>query len=322
MKGFVYLVFSHGDTHQLIRLAKAIRRLSPQSAIVFHHDASSGPLSSEEFDGIGNVHVIPTPIAVKWGDISFVDAFILSSRWILDNLDTEWLITLSGMDYPIQPLAEFELSLSKSGFDAAFRFFEAFTHPGWPKGEGEKRYRYSYYQLPEFTYYYRVPQRIKESLASLVSIINKSQSWIKIRPGYRNLKTAVGIQNGLAPFNDRMVCYGGWDWFNLNKKSLNEIHRFLNHNQSFRNYYKRTTLPSESMVHTILLNNPDFKIDNDAHRHIKWIGSASASPSIITAEDFESIIQSKHPFARKFNINVDETIFDKLDNWTQRDTVD
>ncbi len=324
MKGFVYLIFSHGEKKQLIRLAKSIRRLSPESSIVFHHDASCGRLNEAEFDGIGNIHVIPNPIAVKWGDISFVDAFILSSRWILENMDTEWLITLSGMDYPIQPLVEFEQNLSKSEFDAAFRFFEAFNHPGWPKGEGEKRYCYSYYQLPEFPYYYRVPQVIKNSLASFVNIINKCQAWIKIRPGYRNLKTALGVQkqNGFSPLDGKLGCFGGWDWFNLNKKSLSEIHRFLENNQSFREYYKRTSLPSESMVHTILLNNPGFKIENEAYRYIKWIGGASSSPSIITTEDFESIIKSSYPFARKFDINVDEVILDKLDNWTQRSRID
>jgi hypothetical protein len=315
MQGFVYLIFSHGNASQLVRLAKVIRILSPESAIVFHHDASSLPLNRTDFNQISNVHFVPNPIKVRWGDISFVDALVLSSKWALDNLDTEWLITLSGMDYPIQPLAEFEGRLSCSGFDAAFSHFEAFSHPYWPVGEADKRYCYSYYELPKFPYYYRLPGSVKSLYSNFMAAFNNFQSWIKFRFRYRNLPTALGFRNRLTPFDDRFICYGGADWFNLNKRCVYEIQDFLIKNKSFRAYYKRTLLPSESMVHTILANNPNFKINNEAYRFTKWDGNF-ASPSLLGNEDFDQITRSGYPFARKFDINFDENIFDMLDTWT------
>jgi hypothetical protein len=92
----------------------------------------------------------------------------------------------------------------------------------------------------------------------------------------------------------------------------------LAQNRWLERYYKRTILPSESVVHTILVNDERWSIVNDACRYVNWgPGPHATSPQVIRNEDFRKVVRSGQPFARKFDCNVDEAILDRLDEWLE-----
>ena len=310
MAQFAYLIFSHTNPTQVLRLAKAIRRSSRFAHIVIHHDISKSRLHVP--DG-AQVHLIPNPVAVEWADFSQVEMFLHSTAWILEHLAFDWLVVISGQDYPVEPLADFEARLETSGQDAFAEHFPALTAATWPKHTGERRYYFRYCRVPRIAHYYMLPESLKRRLNGAKSWFNDAQPFVTIRTGPRKIPTQVGLRRLRVPFNGDFVCYGGADWFNLNKKSVRKIHEFVIDHPRVVNHYRSTYLPSESFVPTILLNDPDLRVFNDSCRYVAWEGTSAASPRIIRASDLDKVFESRHPFARKFDENIDADVLDLLD---------
>ena len=314
MSKFVYLITSHTQPTQVIRLIHTIRELSPDSYIAIHHDQSKSILLEDDMATIKNVYLIPDPVKVEWGGISQVDGFLHSIQWISSKISFDWLVLISGQDYPISSLSQFETDISTSFFDGYFRYFPALGGGGngWPKNTGKKRYYFKYFSFSHFLYYYRIPTLIQYIITKALNLINKSTILNIIIAAKKN-KNKIGIKRITTPFNDRFICYGGWDWFTLNKKCINKILSVAADNYSLLNYYKNTHLPSESFVHTILNNDCELNISNTPLRYVHWTGKHSSSPSIICSKNYETVISTKMPFSRKFDITIDSEVLDKID---------
>jgi hypothetical protein len=169
-----------------------------------------------------------------------------------------------------------------------------------------------YITFPHFSYYYRIPILIQNTITKTLSLINKS-GILNIIIAATKSKNKIGIKHINAPFNDQLICYGGPDWFNLNKKCIAKILSTETENNSLLGYYKTTHIPSESFIHTLLINDSKLKISNNSMRFVNWTERYSSSPSIICSSDYERIIRSKMPFARKFDMTIDNNILDKID---------
>lgn len=314
MSKFVYLINSHTLPTQVIRLIHTIRKLSPDSYIAIHHDQSKSTLLEADVTKIRNVYLIPNPLNVEWGDISQVGCFLHSIRWLSLNISFDWLILISGQDYPISSLNKFETNISTSSFDGYFSYFPALGGEGnsWPQDLGKKRYFFKYATFPHFIYYYRIPVLIQHAITKIITLINKS-AILKIIIAAKKSKNKIGIKRIITPFNDRFICYAGPDWFTLNKKCITKILSAAADNYLLLDYYKTTHIPSESFVHTLLVNDCELNISNDSLRYVHWLVKWSSSPSIICSSDYESVINSKMPFARKFDITVDAEVLDKID---------
>lgn len=158
----LYLIFSHHHQAQLSRLVSAIRHLSPRAAIAIHHDPSEGPLDVTLFAMTPSVYVVPSAICGEWGDFSLVEQYLHSLEWCVHNIDFDWVITLTGLSYPVSSLDAFEDHLFRSEFDAFLHHFDAFDSTHWPPGLGATRYLFSYIKLPRNPYYYKIPGTIIE----------------------------------------------------------------------------------------------------------------------------------------------------------------
>jgi len=310
MPRFAYLIASHKNPTQVCRLARAMHRASPSAHLVVHHDPSQSRLAIPPDLPL---HVVPNPVTVEWGDFSQVEMFLRSTSWMLDNLDFDWLAVISGQDYPIQPLAAFESRLADSGQDAFQEFFPALGPAPWPEGTGRRRYYFRYTKLPRFAHYYLLPDALKRDLAQLKTWFNGAQSFVDIRSSPRGNATRLGVRRIMTPFNETFVCYGGGDWFNLNRKSVEIVHRFVQEHPRIVNYYRQTYIPNESFVLTILLNHPGTRVANDLCRYVDWGNAPVASPKILRVDDLDAILASGQPFARKFDACIDSRVLDLLD---------
>jgi hypothetical protein len=113
-----YLVLSHRNPAQVGRLTSALLTGAADSRVVVHHDASSCPLERSDLDPSERVELVPWSMDVRWGDWSLVQVVLDATRWIVERHDVEWLVLLSGQDYPLRPLAEIEAGLRGSDADA------------------------------------------------------------------------------------------------------------------------------------------------------------------------------------------------------------
>src|SRR3954469_9919526 len=73
-----YLVCSHRDPDQVLRLLQTLRTGSPSAALLVHHDAR-GSLDRRALAGLG-VSLVP-PVAVAWGWASQLEMLLRSFAW-------------------------------------------------------------------------------------------------------------------------------------------------------------------------------------------------------------------------------------------------
>lgn len=302
---FVYFITSHKNPVQLQRLCNTLRKGSPLSEIVVHHDPNAEPLDPNIILQL-RIKLIPQPIAVRWGDYSVTEAIFISMRWIEENLDYDWLIYISGQDYPVRPLRAIEADLTATEFDAFVYAFLCDDPDHWPKGERFKRYFFRYFDLPRFPYYYHLPALLKSSLAYLRQQFNANR-FIRLLPAYRNRPPKIGFRFLSTPFNENFPCWGGYNWMTLRRICVNQIVDTFQNNLRLINYYRHTLAAEESIFQTILFNSKKFAIATNCRRYINWSQSEAhaASPVTIRCDDVERVLSSGADFARKFDANED-----------------
>jgi hypothetical protein len=323
----VYLIATHMNSEQVARLVKTINHGSPDSIIVIHHDYSASFLDANLFSGLEKIYVLKNRAQIGWGEFSLVEMTLRAMRWIIQNIEFDWLVFISGQDFPIKPIKEIEYSLKKTHYDGFISGVPITT--GIPCGINEckihdsnekvcncciDRYCYNYYSLPEMCYSHQLTARIlRRFLYSNEKKINKLQPLIRLKqvPYNRSIRYKIGIVKSLDT-TPKTTIHKGSQWFSINYKCVEYILAFLRNNPNFISYYARTIIPDESFFHTILLNCQKLKLHLDNKRYIVWKNPDVKSPNILKMSDLKDIISSNKHFARKFDITIDATILDMI----------
>jgi Core-2/I-Branching enzyme len=310
MARVVYLIATHVNPEQIIRLVRTLHAGSPTSRVVLHHDYDSCYLDADAFSGLERVH-LTDHVPIQWGKFSQVEMTLRSIQWALDRYEFDWLVFLSGQDYPIQPLSAIEDFLDRTTYDG---FLQATPVEDLPWGIGRGRYLFRYYRalwLP------RVPG-MRKPLER-----RKSKFERRLEPPRLNLylgrrRLRIGVRPRSSPFDGAFHCYAGSSWWTLSRRCVEYVCRFTQENPRLSKHYRRTLVASdESFFATVLLNNDSLDICSDDNlRFISWTVSDLARrghPDLLTAGDYERIIGSRKQFARKFDQAKDSRILDLLD---------
>lgn len=309
----LYLIFSHDHQEQLARLVRTIRNLSPNSLIAIHHDPTKSSLDIKLFADTNNVHIIPNPVRGEWGDYSLVEQYLHAMRWCITSLAFDWLCTITGLRYPIKPLLDFEASLEETVYDAFVYHFDAFDPDHWPKGTAKRATSLSTTSYRAFPSYYKIPLRIRTVLTKTRTIFNRMQPLFRIISMPRNCKTRFGIRRLRTPIENKLKLYGGRQMLNLNWYALERLFRFIDENPSWVTFSKRTLIPDELFFNSIIANDSELRVCNDALRFIKWPKLHAASVAVITHDELSDALKSKAPFGLKFDSRVDSLAIDQVD---------
>ncbi len=303
----LYLIFSHHRQNQLARLAHAIRQLSPNCILAIHHDPQNTTLDSRLFLGLGDLHVIPDAVRGEWGDFSLVEQYLHSFEWCMENLSFDWVVTVTGLSYPLIQLSTFEEMLEHTDADAFVYHFDAFDPTHWPEGTGARRYLYAYFKLPRNPYYYKVPASIRGLLTRTRNYLNNAQSFFKIIQMPRKAPMRLGLRRAAFPFDASFKIHGGRQMLNVRRIALDHIFGFLRENPGYINYSRRTLIPDEAFFTSILANDPGLRVSNNVLRYIKWPQNQShaSSVDVITKEEAKDALKSGQPFGLKFDIQIE-----------------
>lgn len=322
MSGTVlYLITSHKDPQQVHRLAGALRRGSPHGPIVIHHDRSSTPIDPATFQDLGNLHILPFSIPVEWGDMSIVDMNLRSFEWVLDNCDFEWLVLLSGQDYPIKPVEEIESYLAGCPYDGLMEAPSEVINR-IPREDMARirysftfRYFYRYFKLPRWPRYSSLSPGLRRSLkTALWKTLPRVQHLLFLHPMPPGARMRLGFRRMRTPFTADLRCYKASPWFSLRRRAVERLVASPSREPHLWRYYRRTVIPDESLFQTILFNDPGFALHDDNLVYSRWT-AASGSPEVLTREDLPDIRASGKHFARKFDLDVDPSVLDELDGY-------
>ena len=297
-----YFIQTHKNPEQIYRLVRTIKRSSPAAQILIGHDFNSCYLDLSPLCDLSGIDLLKINFPIKRGNFSLIKPYLNAIDWLYkNNSEFDWLIYLSGQDYPTQPLHQMEEFLSRSSYDGFMRYWDIHSPESpWGREKGHRRYFYHYYELPD-------------KLARWLFVRKpKVERFLPIRlyPTYGSL---VGLPARSVPFNEKFSCYGGRQWHSLSRKCIDFLRIFLEQNQFLPKYYQRTILPDESMIQTILVNSDLFNLCNDDGRYISFAGNPAGHPRTLTTQDYETIKSEKFFFARKFDLSEDAEVLDMLD---------
>lgn len=300
---------------QVVSIARKLVTENEGATVLIHHDRSAASrLTAADLRGLPRTFVFEQPVGVEWGRFSVTESFLRTSAWALDNIEFDWLAWISGQDYPIKSSTQIAEALSKSDFDAYIEAFDIHGETPWPAGEAISRYYFQYYRLPRFQYYYLLPDGMKQTLNKLKFKFNGLQNLVRIKGGYRKNPNYLGIRPFTPIFNKNFRCYGGSQWLTLRRVCVEYIQHYVKTHPHVLQYYKRTFIPDESFLLTILKNNKQLRCANHNLRFIKWDAKGGiTSPQTLTCADLEVMMLSGAHFARKFDPTVDAIVLDKID---------
>jgi hypothetical protein len=297
----VYLIVSHARPDDVARLARSIVRQSPGAYVLIHHDKNSGTFPAAELAGLPRVALVEDPVRVHWGTFSQVEAVLRSMRQLRrSDARFDWLVLISGQDYPARPIAEFERMLADSDADAFLTYDKILPSDR----HLNDRYRFHYRRilggpLPRLL-------RAKELYER---VFNRVQPFVRIQTGPRG--TFVGLRARPSIVDLSMPIYKGSQWWTITHQAFDVILDTIEQKPEFVQRYQGTLIPDESFFQTLILNSPQLTAANLSLHYVDW-RLGKASPAFLNRDDLWSIRNSKRWFARKIGTN-DGGLRDTLD---------
>lgn len=319
----VYLIISHTNGEQVARLAGHLVEESPSGRAVILHAADGsdlGPLVPND-----RVQVLPYKPKVYWGDYSLLDKVLYGLRWVSAHLTFDWLMLLSGQDYPLRPLLALEHELEATAFDAFVSGAPILSgqscgkiecaleqHPAASCRRCQELYLYQYWRLPS----YRLARKVAGWVNRRAGDRGRGLPLLRVQrlaqPGSK-LGTMLGVRAVSPPFSASFPCHKGKFWLTANRAALTALLDTIASSPRLMRYYRHTILPDESLFVTILKNARGLRVGDDGFHFVNWTDANAPSPAIIREADFERVVASGAFFGRKFDSRVDAAILDHLD---------
>jgi hypothetical protein len=288
-----YLVVSHRDPEQVLRLVRTLRE-GPPAEVVVRHDQRHSRLESAAVEEAGG-RLLCDGLSVEWGGWSLLRMLLAALEHVATEADPDWVIVLSGQDYPLRPLAQVAERLASAEHDAflgSLWELETGKLPPPPAEEFFLRYAYLHLRSPRGLPY--LPGRVKPV------------AYVREQP------PRLAVRRIRLPFGDARRCWVSTAWPTLNRRALSAVLRTAREERRLMRHYRRTVLPCESFFATTLMNDPVLSVSRDDRRFTRFAPGAP-NPDVLTSDDLEQLEASGADFARKFDAGVDARILDLLD---------
>jgi hypothetical protein len=279
-----FLLLTHDDENQALRLTETLSELFHNPPIVCHHDFSRANFNALRFPS--NVRFVRPHMKTSWGTISLVHAMLRGLQTLYEKDAPDWFYFLSGSDYPIKSSDAIVRELRNSPFDAYLRL-KKIDHRRIPERvcadtgglESASYLRLAYqryigrsFPIPSWRHPHRGPA------AMHLHLLNPK------------------LLSPFHPFNDNYFCYAGDQWFAANSRAAKillspEVRRVLK-------YFNGRFPPDEAVCSTVLGNAEGLRISTESKHFICW--ERGHHPRVLDESDLASMLNSNAHFARKF----------------------
>lgn len=225
-KVIAYAVLAHEDPEMMRRLAAEL----DGRPVVVHVDAKADIAPFEEIPGI---RLIRDRVAVHWGGFSVVEAMLRVYRDALDALGDEpdaAVALLSGSDFPVRPVADFERYVATVPWSEHIRAVPLIDGNRLLANRIRRRWLFD-----------EIPPRIDGWRGRRNAVIRRGLSWVLPRRPlgmYTPFTLAVSSQ-----------------WTLLSRACLEDILP-LAHDPSYQKLFRRTLAPDELFFATLVHSGP------------------------------------------------------------------
>jgi hypothetical protein len=297
---FAYILLTHRNPDQVLRLAGRIRALSPAATIVIRHDARRVSLERGPLDGLGvTVHEHRTEST--WGRWGIVQAQLDELRWLLDHTPADYVTFVSGQDYPIAPLAPWEAQVARQRPDMQGQLDRIWYRPRWLRGglgdHRAQRAMYRYYGLPVAA--------------------SPSSAWLRPLKG---VKPVLDVRR--LPYNDELFIgvrrplrglqlWWGQIWLTLSRPAVETVLAAAASPKASRRF-RQGLVPDELFIPTTVANTRGLRTHYLPLTYARF-PHASNHPVTFVGDDLPELRAASACFARKFDATVDSEVLDALD---------
>lgn len=286
-----YLLMIHKNFNQFKRLFHAIHERS--NVYVVHVDAKSDQnfhLDVKAFlQSFPNAHLLPSQPCI-WGGFSMVEIELKAMQLLLDlDLNWDFLINLSGQDFPLKTQAEIKSFLNDNRESNFITVFD-----------------------DDFISQWCTPYTLFRPRSSSKNFLNA-----RSRIEYSYLEVPFLSKLIWIPFKRQFLkntdWYAGWQWFILNRKFCEYVSTSSELEEYIR-FFRHTFIPDESFFQTFIMNSM-FRdsVVNDFKRAVFW--NSDKGVKILRKDDFDRLIPLNCFFARKFDERIDEEIIGQLESY-------
>ena len=285
----VYIVISHRNPEQVVRLVRVLRE-GPSARVLVRHDPHGERLGRERIEAAGG-EPVEDRIKSRWGGWSHLRLIVSCLREAAARHDPDWVLVLSGQDYPLRSLADIEADLGSSPADArlgSVREVET-QRPAGGDDEFFLRCRYRHYARPRV-----FPSSLPRPIRPLVYA--------------RDLPPLVGVRR-IYPAPLRF--FASADWLTLGRAGIRAV-LAASENRRLTRHFRRVAVPSESFFASVLLSDPSLIVERDNRRFSRF-AAGSPHPDTLTSDDYDRLVASGADFARKFDATRDPRVLDLLD---------
>ncbi len=253
---YAICILAHSNPELLSRIVNKVR--SDNTEIFIHLDKKC---NINEFKKIKDVVFIDQRVSISWGGSSMVVAMHNLIKHVIQNTSCNYLIFISGQDYPIISPLLYDKFIDK---EKNYVEYEQLPKKDWVEG-GFDRIRY-YYLFDDVEGIY-------------------SRALLKIqRILYIERKNFL---------NEKI--YGGSQWININRSAAEYI---VNNWKRYFKFFRYTRIPDESIFQTILLNS-EFKSSIINHNLRYLVLKNTHHPKYLDENNIESIKNENALFCRK-----------------------
>ena len=296
-----YLVLAHKDFDQVQLLINKIK--TKNSKIYVHVDGKV-----KVFPKLKNTTLIKDRIRTNWWWFSLVKCELNGIKEIYKNMK-EWdhLVVISWQCRPIQKMEDIEKYINALG-DESCLDYENIT-----KESTQKVDRYYFNDLKLY-----MPHLDKWLYTLINDKLWHNMRWTKIPMTTVILSYIVSL---ILPKRKYLLSnytlYKWWQWICLSQKHVKWMMEFLKTEKwkKFYNSFKFTNCSDEIFFQTLIYNSPmKDEVRNETLWYLERIETAS-SPYILTTDYYDKIKKSWKLFARKFDINVDRDIVERLEKY-------
>lgn len=312
-----YLVLSHQNPRQVLRLVDRLVCSDPTGHVVVEHDPSNGAVALGAYAVHPRVHLINSSSRRRWGNYALVEDLLEAISWTLNELDVGWLAVMSGQDYPLRPLASFGSELADSSFDVFLSArpipLERPTSTDSPGLYAHARYYYRWFVLPRWMLGWLSGRRPERVVRGVLRRFSAHQPLIFLWSLPRGAGDMIGFRRRRLPFDAEFRCYMGSQWLTMSRAAATAVVEFTEARPDIVALYRRSIIADESLPVTALCNRPDLRICPVNHHYTRMSGPGESHAAILRVEDLDALRTSGKPFARKFDDRVDSAILDQLD---------
>jgi hypothetical protein len=312
MPPIAYLVLSHSHPELVGRLADRLLRSDAECHVIVDHQSSAPPLEPW-LPAHPRLATRNSERPGGWGGYGLVSAVIDALGAIRRDLDPDWVVLLSGQDYPVEPPMEVRHRLQSSTADAHLTVLRQVPAQA---GKGlarwwHVRYYFRWWTLPRFPRI--LPQPVRRKRVHAVHRLSMAQRLVFLWSLPRGSGTRIGLPRTATPFSDNYPCWAAYQWFAVSRRGLETIERELTDRPELVDLYKTSVIPDESMLQTILLNAPDLVTVRPNLTFQRPTGEGDAHAADLTLDDLPTILASGRPFARKMHPERSRALMDALD---------